>query len=157
MSAAGLHLIVRLAGERIALPAAEIDSVVEIELLTPVPGTPQHVAGLAALRSRVLTVIDGRAALGLPPGGVPPAAEAVMLSHEGHCYALLVEAVEDAVEIASPVEPLRAAPATAWAGLTRGIVAYAGETMLVIAPGSLVGGPGVQTAEPVNPALTSTA
>jgi purine-binding chemotaxis protein CheW len=154
---AGLHLIVRLAGDRIALPAAEIDSVVEIDVLTPVPGTPPYVAGLAALRSRVLTVIDAHAALGLPPSGRPPAAEAVMLGHEGHCYALLVEAVEDAIDFDVPLEPLRAQPAPAWARVARGIVAHDGGAMLVVAPGALVGGTGGAAPAAVNPALTPAA
>jgi len=154
MKPAGLHLIVRLAGERVALAAADVDSVIEIDALTPVPGTPDHVAGLAALRSRVLTVIDGRVALGLPPTGVAPAPEAVLLSHEGHCYALLVDAVEDAIEIEGPLEPLRAQPASAWVRVARGIVAHNRTAMLVIAPGPLVAGTDGQGQDGVNPALT---
>jgi purine-binding chemotaxis protein CheW len=141
MTAPGLHLIVRLGGERIALPAAEIDSVVEIDATTPVPRTPPWVIGLAALRSRVLTVIDGRAALGLPRPPEPPGGEAVMLEHDGHRYALIVDAIEDAVEIEGAVEPLRAPPAAAWARVARGVVVHDGQAMLVIAPGGLIDGP----------------
>src|SRR6476469_3179954 len=68
---ATLLLIVRLAGERVAFPAADVEAVVEIDNVVPAPGTPPHVAGLAALRSRVLTVIDCPASLGLPAGEVP--------------------------------------------------------------------------------------
>ena len=60
---ADLLLVVRLAGRRVAFPAAEVEGVVELEGLTPAPGAAPHVAGLSALRSRVLTVIDGLAAL----------------------------------------------------------------------------------------------
>ena len=53
-----LLLIVTIAGSRVALPAAAVESVVELDTLIPVPRAPVHVAGLSALRSRVLTVID---------------------------------------------------------------------------------------------------
>ena len=66
---AELLLIVRLAGRRVAFPAAEVEAVVELEGLTPVPRAAGHVAGLSALRSRVLTVIDGLASLELGRAG----------------------------------------------------------------------------------------
>ncbi len=104
---AELLLIVRFGGERVALPAADVESVVEIESLTPVPGAAGHVAGLAALRSRVLTVIDCLASLD-PSRRLPPdAAEAVMAVVDGHPYALLVEAVEDVVEASGERQPAR--------------------------------------------------
>ena len=53
-----LLLVVVIAGERVALPAAAVESVVELDTLIPVPRAAPHVAGLSALRSRVLTVID---------------------------------------------------------------------------------------------------
>ena len=60
-----LLLIVTIAGERVALPAAAVESVVELDTLIPVPRAAPHVAGLSALRSRVLTVIDCRRSLEL--------------------------------------------------------------------------------------------
>ena len=53
-----LLLIVTIAGQRVALPADAVESVVELDTLIPVPRAAPHVAGLSALRSRVLTVID---------------------------------------------------------------------------------------------------
>ena len=64
---ADLLLIVRIADRRVALQAADVEAVVELEGITDVPGTAAHIAGLAALRSRVLTVIDCRLSLGFPP------------------------------------------------------------------------------------------
>ena len=51
-----LLLIVSIAGSRVALPASAVESVVELDALIAVPRAPDHVAGLSALRSRVLTV-----------------------------------------------------------------------------------------------------
>ena len=60
-----LLLVVTIAGERVALSAAAVESVVELDTLIPVPRAAPHVAGLSALRSRVLTVIDCRRSLEL--------------------------------------------------------------------------------------------
>src|SRR3546814_4123638 len=53
-----------------------------------------RVRGLAALRSRVVTVINSCVALGLPCPG--DAARRAVITHiDGHPYAMLVEGVED--------------------------------------------------------------
>ena len=61
-----LFLIAYIAGRTVAIDSAEVDSVVDIGRITPVPYAYRDVAGLAALRSRVVTVIDPRGSLGLP-------------------------------------------------------------------------------------------
>jgi purine-binding chemotaxis protein CheW len=138
---AELFLIVRLAGQRVALRAAEVDSVVEVEALTPVPGTAPHIRGLTALRSRVLTVIDCLAAfdpdLRLPDGST----EAVMAVVDGHPYALLVEGVEDVVEaeIEESVRP--AGPQGSWRRISRLTVDAGGDLMALVDVAALVAGP----------------
>lgn len=137
-----LLLIVTLAGERVALRAAEVESVIEIEALTPVPLAPVHVAGLTALRSRVLTAIDCCRALELaaaacPTGRIP----AVVVQHEGHPYALLVDAVEDVVTALSASQPLRTRLAPGWARVSPGMVETAGGPLLLVDPAAIIAGP----------------
>jgi hypothetical protein len=91
-------LIARVAGERIAIDAAEIESVVELEATTPIPRSAPHVAGLAALRSRVVTVIDCLAALELGHSPASYPRDAIVVEVEGHPYALLVDAVRDVLD-----------------------------------------------------------
>ena len=138
-----LLLIVRLAGERVALKASEVESVVEIEAVTPVPRAPAHVSGLAALRSRVLTVIDCSAALGLAPA---PVRDAVVVSADGHPYALAVDAVEDVVEHDGAVLPLRAALRAGWGAAARGSVDAGGDLMLLVDTRALIAGPAAAAA-----------
>lgn len=142
---AELLLIVRLAGERVALPAAEVDSVVEIEALTPVPGVAGHVAGLAALRSRVLTVIDCLASLD-PSRRLPAdAREAVMAVVDGHPYALLVEAVEDVVESSGERQPATAL-AGGWGRIGRSTIEAEGDLLLLADVEALIAGPAREAA-----------
>ncbi|MEA3010175.1 MAG: purine-binding chemotaxis protein CheW [Sphingomonadales bacterium] len=137
---AELLLIVRLAGERVALPAADVESVVEIDALTPVPGVAGHVAGLAALRSRVLTVIDCLASLD-PSRRLPAdAREAVMAVVDGHPYALLVEAVEDVVEASGERRPA-ASLAEGWRRIGRATIEAGGDLLLLADVEALIAGP----------------
>ena len=90
-------LIVHLAGRRAAHPAERVKSVIDLAEMTPVPRAPAHVAGLAALRSRPMTVIDCAASLGLPvPEGLQRH-RTVVVEHDGHLYGLLVADADDIV------------------------------------------------------------
>jgi purine-binding chemotaxis protein CheW len=143
---AELLLIVRLASERVALPAADVESVVEIEALTPVPGAAGHVAGLAALRSRVLTVIDCLASLD-PSRRLPSdAREAVMAVVDGHPYALLVEAVEDVIEASGERQPAAASLASGWRRIGRATIEAGGDLLLLADVEALIAGPARQAA-----------
>ena len=134
-----LYLIVRIAGELIALDANEVDSVVEVDAIAPVPRVPARIAGLFALRSRVLTVIDTRAALGLGRSETPENSEAVVIRVDGHSYALLVEAVED-VAAAGSVAPLMAIVGGSWARVAIGQLLVEDKTLLLVDPARFVSG-----------------
>jgi purine-binding chemotaxis protein CheW len=137
---ATLLLIIRLDGQRVALPAAEIESVVEIEALTPVPRAAGHVAGLAALRSRVLTVVDCRASLGVGrhEGEVR---DAIVVVADGHPYAWLVDGVEDVVEASGETRPVRTALKGGWRRVAKGMVEAGGDLLLLLDPAALIAGP----------------
>lgn len=143
---AELLLIVRLAGERVALPAGDVESVVEIEALTPVPGAAGHVAGLAALRSRVLTVIDCLASLD-PSRRLPAdAREAVMAVIDGHPYALLVEAVEDVIEASGERQPKAASAGDGWGRIGLATIEAEGDLLLLADVEALIAGPAREAA-----------
>jgi purine-binding chemotaxis protein CheW len=142
---ADLLLIVRLDGERIAIPAGEVESVVELEALTPVPGVPPHVAGLAALRSRVLTVIDCVAAL-QSDRRIAKVGDAVVVVAEGHPYALLVDSVEDVVDAEGEVGPVRTALGGGWARVARGMVEAQGQLTLLADAQAFIAGSAARAA-----------
>ncbi|NWP61371.1 chemotaxis protein CheW, partial [Escherichia coli] len=51
-----LYLIAQIAGRAVAIDSEQVESVVDIGEVTAVPRASAHVRGLAALRSRVVTV-----------------------------------------------------------------------------------------------------
>ncbi|WP_157220531.1 chemotaxis protein CheW [Flavisphingomonas formosensis] len=142
----GLFLVALIAGERVVLATEEVESVVELEAITPVPRLAPHIAGLTALRSRVLTVIDCRTALGLgmsPREGVLPA---IVVNIEGHGYGLLVDHVEDVATIEGEMAPILASLQPGWAVAGRGMVTLEGDALLLVDPAVLVAGPALAAA-----------
>lgn len=136
-----LNLIARIAGQRVALPTTMIESVVELDAVTPVPLAAAHVAGLAALRSRVLTVIDSYAALGLGRMASGELLQTVVVTVDGHLYGLLVDEVEDVVALAGDPAPLPAALSAGWAANAIGLVEHDGCSILMLDPARLIAGP----------------
>ena len=134
-----LYLIAQIAGGAVAIDSDQVESVVDIGEVTAVPRASEHVRGLAALRSRVVTVVDTQSALGLAASG-QEARRAVITQIEGHHYALLVEALED-------VAPFELLPLSggitldqAWRNAGRGIVERDSEPILAIDLAALVPG-----------------
>jgi purine-binding chemotaxis protein CheW len=138
-------LLVRIAGEMAALDSARIQSVVELEAVTPVPQGPAHVAGLAALRSRAMTVIDCRRSLELPDDEDRPAdddgALAVVVELDEYLYALLVDQVEEVVPLEGDPAMLRTDLLPGWSRVTLGMVETSAGPALLLDPDKLVAGP----------------
>lgn len=134
-----LYLIATIAGQPVAIRAELVESVVDIGQISPVPLAPPHVAGLAALRSKVLTVICCERALGLPP--TPrQGARIVVVEIDGHNYGLLVGTIEDARVIEQPPEPIRARLDAGWARVALGMLDYDGDAVLLVDPEKIVAG-----------------
>lgn len=135
-----LYLIATIAGQAVAIRAALVESVVDVGTVAPVPLAPPHVAGLAALRSRVLTVISCERSLGLESAG-RASSRVVVVSIDGHHYGLLVGSIEDARLIDEPPQPIRARLDAGWARVALGMLDYHGEALLLIDPERIVSGP----------------
>lgn len=137
-----LLLIVSIGESRVAFPSAAIESVVELDTLIPVPRAAPHVAGLSALRSRVLTVIDTMRSLDLGTTDCSDGIrEAAVVELDGHHYALIVDSVEDVVEAMSEPAPIRAAMGEGWERVALGMVETADGPLLLVDVAALIAGP----------------
>jgi len=137
-----LYLIVTIAGELAAFRAADVQSVIELGKVTPAPRAPHHIAGLTALRSRALTVIDCLKSLELElPEDEAISRHAAVVEHEGHLYALRLEAVDDVVEATSEPEPVPAELAGGWHRVALGMIETDIGAMLLIDLAAMIAGP----------------
>lgn len=141
-----LLLIVRIGGERVAVPAHEVEAVVEIGNITPAPRSAAHVAGLAALRSRVLTVIDCMSSLGTARPAQSGVLEAMIVVADGHPYALLVDGVEDVIEADDGPVALSASLDPAWRRVALGMVEAEKDMLLLVDVKALITGPVAEAA-----------
>lgn len=141
-----LYLLVTIGGRRGAIPGAQVQSVVEIDQVVPVPQAPPHVAGLAALRSRALTVIDTRAAIGLDPAGFDTEGRAAVVEVDGHAYALLVDAVEDVAEAQAAAALSGGTLGAEWDRVAQGYLETATGPAVLVDIAQLVAGPALHFA-----------
>ena len=129
-----LFLIAQVAGRPVAIPTAQVGSVVDLGEVIAVPRTEPAVRGLTALRSRVVTVIDTHVALGLPPEADEGRGtrRAVITRIDGHDYAVLVDALEDVAPLARLPLSLGLALEGGWRTAATGLVERDGEPVLVL-------------------------
>ena len=135
----GLHLVAHVAGRGVLFDVGVVDSVVDVPQVVPVPGARAAVRGLAALRSRVATVLDLRTLLGLPrdDAAAHAGARAVVTLVDGHLYAFVVDTLEEVAEFACEPPPGGVAFGASWRSAAA-IAEGAGETLVVLDPARLV-------------------
>jgi purine-binding chemotaxis protein CheW len=93
------YVTVTIGGQLFGLPIARVQDVFVPGRLTPVPLAGDDVAGILNLRGRIVTAIDMRRRLGLPPraGGAP--AMAVGIDMNGESYGLIIDAVGEVLKL----------------------------------------------------------
>jgi len=97
-------LVWRAGSTRCAAALDTLREVVPAGAITPIPGAPAAIGGLANVRGRVVTVVDGRALVGAPVDRAP--AVLVLVRLAGRTIALGVDEVEDLVTDAADVRLL---------------------------------------------------
>ena len=117
-----LYLFARIGGTDVAIPTEEIEAVVKLTEIAAVPRVPAHVAGLSALRSRVLTVIDTAALVWGRAAKAAPDSYAIISNISGHSYAMMVDSVRDIAAVPGGPLPLRGQLDPAWRPFTRQMV-----------------------------------
>jgi purine-binding chemotaxis protein CheW len=135
-----LYLLATLAGTRIAVDAWEVEAVVRLTDISPVPGMGAHVAGLSALRSRVLTIIDVAAVIHGTPTPPERRGLAIIANISGHSYGLMVDSVSDISRVEDGELPLRGQIAPAWAPHARAVVEHDGHPWLLVSLAAFIEG-----------------
>ena len=102
--------VVELGGECFGVELASVQEFCDITQLSAIPCCPPHILGAMSLRGELLTLIDPRAALNLPPA--PRGGKAVVASLGEQALAIAVDEVRDIVylrghELQPPPSALR--------------------------------------------------
>lgn len=89
----------RLKDETYGINVMQVQEVLRITEIAPVPGAPGFVLGIINLRGNVVTVIDTRTRFGLPTTERDDASRIVIIESEEQVVGILVDSVAEVVEL----------------------------------------------------------
>ncbi|MEM1051581.1 MAG: chemotaxis protein CheW [Pseudomonadota bacterium] len=135
-----LLVMALIAGRRCAFLAPDVESVIEVGNITPIPRAPDHIAGLTAMRSQALTVLDCRTAIGFDADEFPLDHRAIVACHLGDTYALRVDAIEDICSAVSEPGTVPGGFGQQWSRVSSGLVETRVGPALLLDLEALIGG-----------------
>lgn len=89
----------RLADEKYGINVMQVQEVLRITEIAPVPGAPDEVVGIINLRGNVVTVINTRNRFGMMPIEVDDSARIIVLETGDQVIGLLVDSVSEVVDL----------------------------------------------------------
>jgi purine-binding chemotaxis protein CheW len=84
-----------LGDEIYGIDVLQVQEVLRITEISPVPGSPDYVLGIINLRGNVVTVIDARHRFGLPPKDIDDASRIIVVDAFEKVIGLLVDNVSE--------------------------------------------------------------
>lgn len=127
------YITVMIADQLFGLRILEVQDVFMPEAITAVPLASEDVAGVLNLRGRIVTAIDMRKRLGLPPLEQNHHAMAVGIESKGESYGLIIDKVGEVHRLSHDTfEPNPANLDPRWAAVSAGVHRLDGKLMVVI-------------------------
>src|SRR5213595_2185206 len=93
------YVTVMIGGQLFGLPISRVQDVFMPDRVTRVPLAPPEIAGVLNLRGRIVTTIDMRRRLGLPPRSDDKPSMAVGIELKGESYGLLIDSVGEVMKL----------------------------------------------------------
>lgn len=133
-------LTIMVAGQAVGIPALRVHDVLGPQRIGRVPLAPPEVAGTLNLRGRVVTAIDLRLCLQLPPRPTDQAPMSVVVDPGGEPYALLVDQVGEVLTVsAATFEPSPATLPARWRERAVGVHRLDGQLLVLLDIDRLLG------------------
>ncbi|HEY1736933.1 MAG TPA: chemotaxis protein CheW [Methylovirgula sp.] len=89
--------IVYVGGESFGLPVIRVQTIFQMETVTPVPLGPPEVLGLVNLRGKIVTAVSLRHRLQMPEAEGSKPRLAIGIEHRGENFALVIDEVGDVI------------------------------------------------------------
>jgi len=93
------YVTVMIGGQLFGLPISRVQDVFMPDRVTRVPLSAPEIAGVLNLRGRIVTAIDMRRRLGLPPRTDDKPSMAVGIELKGESYGLLIDTVGEVMKL----------------------------------------------------------
>ncbi|PWE16785.1 chemotaxis protein CheW [Marinicauda salina] len=135
------YVTVRIGDQLFGAAVAEIREVFSPQGVTEVPRAPAEIAGLLNLRGRIVTAIDARRRLGLPPREPDASCMALGLELGSELYGVLVDEVGEVMRLKpESMEPTPAHLDADWRALVTGVHRLEGELLAILDLNALIAG-----------------
>jgi purine-binding chemotaxis protein CheW len=123
----------RLADEIYGINVMQVQEVLRVSEIAPVPGAPHYVLGIINLRGNVVTVIDTRIRLGLATSEVTDSTRIVIIEGAKHVVGILVDCVAEVVDLTqSDVESAPNVGNDESAKYIQGVASRDGELLILV-------------------------
>lgn len=93
------YVTVSLDGQMVGIPVLAVHDVLNAQKITMIPRAPDWVAGVLNLRGRIVTAIDMRRRLGLPPLAEGESSMSVVVEHNEEPYSLQIDKVGEVLSL----------------------------------------------------------
>ncbi len=134
-----MFVTLTVARQLCGVPVLSVRDVLGDQTITRIPLAPVEVAGSLNLRGRIVTAVDLRRRLRLPPAPAGPPRMSVVTEQGGELYALLVAQVREVMSLRS--SQFERPPPTlpgAWAAYSDGIYRLASGLLVALDVGRLL-------------------
>jgi len=133
------YVTMTIADQLFGIPVLAVQDVLGPQRITRIPLSPPEVAGALNLRGRIVTAIDVRRRLALPPRAADNPGMSVVVDHKGELYSLIVDAVGEVMSL--PSDAFERNPTTLdprWREVSGGIYRLKGKLLVVLGVSSLL-------------------
>jgi purine-binding chemotaxis protein CheW len=127
------YVTLTIAGQWFGIPVLTVQDVLGPRAVARIPLADKVIAGSINLRGRIVTVIDMRKRLGLPPRKDDKPGMNVVVEYGGNLYSLLIDAVGEVMEV--PDDKYEKNPATVdplWRDFSDGIYRLENQLLIVL-------------------------
>ncbi len=128
-----VYVTLHVAGQLCGVPLEAVRDVLSAQAVTRIPLAAPEIAGSLNLRGRIVTAIDLRRRLRLPPAGEEATPMSVVAEQGTELYALLVDQVSEVMSL--PARLFEQAPPTlagGWAEFNAGVYRLTGQLLVVL-------------------------
>jgi purine-binding chemotaxis protein CheW len=138
-NAEGMFVTMTIATQLFGIPVLQVQDVLGPQRITRVPLAPPEVSGSLNLRGRIVTAIDVRTRLGLPPRGEDERSMSVVVDFNGELYSLIVDKIGEVMSLnASDYEKNPVTLDQRWREISGGIYRLKDTLLIVLDVGRLL-------------------
>jgi purine-binding chemotaxis protein CheW len=123
----------RLENEKYGINVMQVQEVLRVTEIAPVPGAPSYVLGIINLRGNVVTVIDTRSRFGLTSTEMDDSTRIVIIEAEEQVVGILVDSVAEVVDLkASEIEMAPNVGTEDSAKFIQGVASHDSELLILV-------------------------